>query len=110
MVADIVTVKATNGTAVYVATHEGSVVGTYTLIIDPKVARLGRPAGFLEDVAVAPGWDGRGVGTALVRHALEMARRADCYKVVLTCREGLVDFYARMGFYRSDECYMRVDL
>ena len=40
----------------------------------------------------------KGIGTALVRHAVEQARRLACYKVILNCQGDRVGFYTRLGF------------
>ena len=59
--------------------------------------------------SVRPAMQGRGLGTALVRHAIEEARRLGCYKVILDCFEPLVGFYDRMGF-RPFNRGLRLDL
>ena len=48
----------------------------------------------LASLAVEPGWQGRGAGSAIVRYWLG-AQRVPLY---LTCRESLGPFYRRLGF------------
>jgi predicted N-acetyltransferase YhbS len=65
--------------------------------------------GHIEDVSVRVGYEKMGVGTALVRHAKEQARKLGCYKVILNCAEHLVPFYESLGF-RRHVAQMRIDL
>ncbi len=88
---------------VFVAEIEGVVVGTYELLIMDNLAKRGARSGVVEDVAVAPAMQGRGVGRAMMLHAFEQCRRAGCYKLVLSSnakREEAHRFYESLGFER----------
>lgn len=80
----------------------GEVVGTASLLLEPKLLGGGSVAGHIEDVAVRQGWDGRGVGSALVSALLERARGAGAYKVILDSSDENAGFYERLGFSRSE--------
>jgi GrpB-like predicted nucleotidyltransferase (UPF0157 family)/predicted N-acetyltransferase YhbS len=58
----------------------------------------GNQHAFLLDVAVAVDHQHRGIGTAVVRRAVEEARRADCRWVHVDFVEDLGAFYAGCGF------------
>ena len=76
-------------------------VGTYCLILVQKLGKRGTPAGVVEDVAVLPGRQGRGIGRAMMEHALAECRRAGCYKLALSSnlvREEAHRFYESLGF------------
>jgi glucosamine-phosphate N-acetyltransferase len=96
------------GVRTYVALWRGQVAGTASLLLERKYIHRGGLVGHIEDVAVNPSCQVRGVGTALVGHATEEARKLGCYKVVLDCSEGLVPFYARLG-YRPHNLGLRID-
>lgn len=53
---------------------------------------------FLPWLEVLPAWQGRGIGTALVRRVL--ARLEGSYSIDLVCDEDLVPFYQRLGLMR----------
>ncbi len=93
----------------YVACREGRVVGTISLLVEHKFIHGGGRCGHIEDVVVHHDHEGRGIARALVRFAVEEARRLGCYKVILSCYEALVPFYERCGFHTHD-CGMRLDL
>jgi glucosamine-phosphate N-acetyltransferase len=96
------------GMRTYVARAAEGVVGTTTLLVEDKFIHAGGRVGHIEDVVVRPGYEKRGIGGALVRHAIEEARKLGCYKVILNCFEALVPFYEQLGFRRHD-VGMRLD-
>ena len=88
---------------VFVASADGAFAGTYALIILDLLAKRGAGAGIVEDVAVLPDFQGRGVGRAMMEHAREQCRLAGCYKMALSsnlAREGAHRFYDALGFER----------
>jgi glucosamine-phosphate N-acetyltransferase len=76
----------------------GKIVGAASLIIDYKFIHLGQSAAFLEDVVVAEGYRGLGIGKALVNRCLEEAMQSRAYKVILTCSDSNVEYYRKLGF------------
>ncbi|MCS6852358.1 MAG: GNAT family N-acetyltransferase [Gemmataceae bacterium] len=97
------------GVRTFIAVHCDRVVGTASLFIEPKFIHRGGKVGHIEDVAVHRDFQRRGIGTALVQHATEEARKLGCYKVILYCFDHLVPFYARLG-YRPYNAGLRLDL
>jgi len=96
-------------TAIYVATREGVVVGTFQATV---LVQLLTTVLQLEAVHVHSSERGRGVGTEMMRWALDDARAKGCTRVQLTSQKRRVDahrFYERLGFVRSHEG-MKVDL
>jgi GNAT superfamily N-acetyltransferase len=68
-----------------------------------NLAHLGVPSAIIEDVAVDPEWQGRGVGKTMMQYALKMAGRKGCYRVMLSSslkRERAHTFYEALGFER----------
>ncbi len=86
---------------VLVAEAAGTPVGQLGLRLAPYgVADLG--------MAVAPGWRGRGVGTALMAEAVTRARKAGAHKIALQVwphNAAAIGLYERFGFQR--EGYLR---
>jgi predicted N-acetyltransferase YhbS len=77
----------------FVATDHGRVVGTVRLW--HVSAGPGRPALLLGPLAVAPDSQGRGLGRALMAHALKAAKRSGAGAVLLV---GDAPYYGRFGF------------
>ena len=55
------------GVRTVVAVDEGKVIGTASLILEHKFLHRGGTIGHIEDVAVHPSAQGKGVGTAVVQ-------------------------------------------
>lgn len=96
----------------YVAELNGSVVGTFALLIMDNLLHLGRPSGIVEAVAVDPTCQGQGIGKAMMLFALEQCRHAHCYKLALSTnlkRTQAHTFYESLGFTKHGFSYV-VDL
>lgn len=89
--------------SLYVAREGRRVVGTFALLIMDNLGHAGTPSAIVEDVAVAPDRQGRGIGRRLMAFALARARRAGCYKLALSSnakRRAAHRFYESLGFKR----------
>lgn len=85
------------------------VIGATTLLVEQKFIHSGGKAGHIEDVVTRKGFEGLGIGSALIGHALHFAKTAGCYKVVLDCSDTNIKFYQKAGF-KVHETSMRFDL
>ena len=91
---------------------DGAVAGTAVVVVVPNLSHTGRPYAVVENVVVDSACRGRGFGEALMRRAVELAREAGCYKVMLTSNRQRLDahrFYERLGFVPS-HVGMKLDL
>ncbi len=89
-----------------VAESAGEIVGTMQLSFLPGLARRGALRAQLEAVRVAESFRGCGVGAAMMRWAIDEARRRGCGLVQLTSDKSRTDahrFYQRLGFVASHE-------
>jgi glucosamine-phosphate N-acetyltransferase len=77
---------------------DGEIIGSNTLLIEQKFIHNGGKVGHIEDVATRKGYEGMGIGTALVERSLGFATQMKCYKVILDCSENNVPFYKKIGF------------
>ncbi|MDE3166302.1 MAG: GNAT family N-acetyltransferase [Acidobacteriota bacterium] len=101
--AHLARLRESPGFHLFAAIVDGEVAGTYSLLIMQKLGKRGTPAGVVEDVAVLPALQGRGIGRAMMAHAIEQCRRAGCYKLALSSnlrREPAHRFYESLGFER----------
>ncbi|MFG6443135.1 GNAT family N-acetyltransferase [Roseateles sp. LKC17W] len=86
--------------------EEGSLIASCNLMVIPNLTRGGRSYGVIENVVTHADHRGRGHGQVVVRHAVQQAAAADCYKVVLTTGKkdpAVWAFYERCGFDPSDK-------
>lgn len=105
-------IRADERQTLLVVVDDERVVGTAAVIVVPNLSHRGRPYAVVENVVVDGAMRGRGCGEALMQHAIEIARSAGCYKVVLTSNRGRTrahGFYERLGFAASHVGF-RMDL
>lgn len=86
----------------WVAELDGKIVGTALMHLQHKLSYRCGTAAHLEDVVVDRECRGHGVGAQLVRHAIEIAKAHDCYKLMLTCYPKTAPYYERFGFHAHD--------
>lgn len=94
-----------------VAERAGDVVGTLQLSLLPVLVSRGALRAQLEGVHVRSNQRGTGVGSAMVRWAVDEARRRGCAQVQLTSQKRRTDahrFYLRLGFANSHEGFKLV--
>lgn len=74
------------------------VLGSASVMIEPKFIRAGRPCAHIEDVVVDASLRGSGIGRQLIQRLVSFAKQKGCYKVILDCMNENVPFYHKCGF------------
>jgi GNAT superfamily N-acetyltransferase len=90
----------------FVVELDGKPVGCFQLSYMPGLMRRGMWRGQIELVHVEGGHQGRGLGTEMMRWAVERCRERGCGMVQLTSNKKRLDahrFYERLGFTKSHE-------
>ena len=81
-----------------------ALASTCTLVVIPNLTRQMRPYSLIENVVTHPDYRRRGLGTAVLKHALAAAWKQNCYKVMLLTgskTEATLRFYESAGFQRG---------
>jgi glucosamine-phosphate N-acetyltransferase len=84
------------------------VVGTTTLLVEPKFIFQGGRVGHIEDVSVRRGYQNTGLGRRLVMHGIQVAKEMGCVKLVLDCSDETMPFYEKLGFSYQDNCMKKL--
>ena len=80
------------------------IIGTTTLIIEPKFINKGMRVGYIEDVAIKQGYEGLGIGRQIVEYVTNHAKVIQkCRKILLYCSQKNKPFYEKMGYSLSDD-------
>jgi glucosamine-phosphate N-acetyltransferase len=83
------------------------IIGTTTLLIEPKFINKGMQVGYIEDVSVRKGYEGLGIGFKLVNHATNYAiSKESCKKILLYCSEKNRPFYEKLGYKLSSDTFV----
>ncbi len=88
----------------YVAEEGARIVGTWQVTYIPYLSRGGNERAHIEAVRVASDRRGEGIGRAMMRHALDEARKRGCLLAQLTSDSSRPDahrFYESLGFTAS---------
>ncbi len=83
---------------VAIAELDGKIVGSTTLLIEPKFIHKGGLVGHIEDVVVDKKFQGQKIGEKIMKYLLEFAKNRGCYKTILDCTEDVKPFYEKLGF------------
>ena len=97
---------------VIVAEQDGRIAGCFQITFIQGLSRAGALRALVEGVRTSSENRGQGIGEAMMRHAVELARDAGCASVQLTSdksRTRAHDFYVRLGFEQSHEGF-KLDL
>ncbi len=101
-------IRSNQNHIIMVADLDGQIVGSITLLIEPKFIHQGGLVGHIEDVVVRSELQSKGIGEQLVNAALEYAKNRGCYKTILDCDDNVKPFYEKIGFKRNSNA-MRFD-
>ena len=85
----------------YVAEIDGEPVGCGAVCYSREMPSPDNPSGrcaYLMNIYVREAWRRRGVGHAIVRRLIEIARESGCDKIYLETTDGARSFYRSIGF------------
>jgi ribosomal protein S18 acetylase RimI-like enzyme len=99
-------ISADDRNELYVAESGGKIIGTLQLTFIPYLNHQGGWRALIESVHVASDMRGKGIGSTMMRFAIERARTRGCRIVQLTTDKTRVDakrFYEKLGFRATHE-------
>lgn len=91
---------------IFVAEENGKLVSSCVCVIVPNLTHRQRPYALIENVVTHEDWRGRGLATACLHAAKALARRENCYKMMLLTgskEEATLRFYEKAGYNRKDK-------
>jgi GNAT superfamily N-acetyltransferase len=92
---------------IWVTEDSGRLVGTLTVIFEPKLIFDMCTFAHIEDVCVSADYRKNGIGSALLKHVVKRCDEKGCRKVTLVCNESVAPFYCANGFDRRGiQCSM----
>ncbi|MDF9824202.1 GNAT superfamily N-acetyltransferase [Breznakia sp. PF5-3] len=91
---------------IIVAEENGRIVSSCVCVIIPNLTRNQRPYAFIENVVTDEAHRKRGLATACLNYARDIALKEKCYKMMLLTgskQESTLHFYERAGYKRNDK-------
>lgn len=74
------------------------ILGSGTIIIEPKIIRGGKNVGHVEDIVVKKSYRGNKIAQSILNKLKEFAKTSNCYKIILDCDEKVCPVYKLSGF------------
>ena len=91
---------------IIVAEEDGKIVSSCVCVIIPNLTHGQRPYAFIENVVTDEAYRKRGLATACLDFAKEIALKENCYKMMLLTgskSESTLNFYEHAGYNRNDK-------
>lgn len=83
---------------VIVDTKTNNLIGSGTLLIEPKIVHGMKNVGHIEDIVIDKSYRCSGLGKILINKLETYAKDNNCYKVILSCSDKYKSFYEKSGF------------
>ena len=99
----LMTIEATKIMEIWVvekydtASGASSVIGTGTIIYEPKFIRNCGKVAHIEDVVICKTKRASGLGKEFIQFLIDKAHENYCYKVILDCDKSVSGFYEKCG-------------
>lgn len=91
---------------IIIAEEDGKIVSSCVCVIIPNLTHNQRPYAVIENVITDKDYRNKGLATACLNYAKEIAVKEDCYKLMLLTgskKESTLKFYERAGYNQNDK-------
>lgn len=91
---------------IIVAEEDGKIVASCVCVIIPNLTHNQQPYAFVENVITDKAYRKRGLASACLNYAKELAIQKNCYKMMLLTgskEESTLHFYEQAGYNRKDK-------
>lgn len=95
-----------DGHHIIVADEDGRIVSSCVCVIIPNLTHGQQPYAFVENVVTHPEYRKKGLASACLDYAKQLAQRENCYKLMLLTgskEESTLRFYERAGYNSKDK-------
>lgn len=100
------TIINNNNHHIIVNEQDGKIVSSCVCVIIPNLTRNVRPYAFVENVVTHSDYRGKGYATDCLNYAKELAKKAECYKMMLLTgskEDSTLNFYTKAGYNSTDK-------
>jgi glucosamine-phosphate N-acetyltransferase len=89
---------------IFVYILDNKVVGCITLLIEQKLIHSGKCVAHIEDLVVDVNYKNKKIASSLINYCIEISKKNNCYKIILDCKEELLEFYKKFDFNQQGIC------
>jgi len=102
-------INKVNRIGIIMVCYKEKIIGSGTLLFEPKLSHGCKYVGHIEDIIVDPEHRGLGIASTIIEE-LKNLSQPYCYKLILHCKEELKEFYKKNGFVSSDLFIMKYEI
>lgn len=91
---------------IIVAEEDGKIVSSCVCVIIPNLTHNQQPYALIENVITDTNYHKKGLATACLNYAKEIAMRENCYKMMLLTgskKESTLNYYEQAGYNQNDK-------
>ena len=78
------------------------IVGTGTLIFEPKIIHNSCSVAHIEDIVVHPDFRNKGIAKHIIDTFKTLSKNNNCYKIILNCKDEYIAIYEKFGFVKKN--------
>lgn len=78
------------------------IVGTGTLIFEPKIIHNSCYVAHIEDIVVHPDFRNKGIAKHIIDMFKTLSKNNNCYKIILNCKDEYITIYEKFGFVKKN--------
>jgi len=93
---------------IYVIEDNNKIIGSGTIILEPKFIRDGTFVGHIEDIVIDENYRNKKLSSMIVKKLKQVGFEHNCHRITLNCTEYNSKYYLTRGFKKSTLC-MRID-
>ena len=79
------------------------IIATGSIFIEKKFIHNNKSVGHIEDIVVDTHYRNSKLGTKIILFLIDIAKKNNCYKIILNCHKKLLNFYKKIGFTSNQE-------
>jgi glucosamine-phosphate N-acetyltransferase len=90
------------GQQTYVYEVDNKLAASLTILMEQKIAHSFSKSMHIEDVITNINHRGKGYASILINFVIDIAKKENCYKIILNCNNKNIAFYNKFGFLQKE--------
>ena len=86
---------------IWIIEKNSMLIATGTILIENKIIHNFGKVGHIEDIIVDKENRNKKLGSKILRHLIDIAKKENCYKVILNCKDKYKNFYNKNKFIKK---------
>ena len=83
---------------IFVIEDKNNIIAAITYFIETKIIRDMGKVLHIEDLVVDKEYRNKHLGKKLIEKTIEIAKKNNCYKIILNCSKDYINYYEKFGF------------